>query len=139
MKRRCACFNITQINVHRETGQPVIDAGLADFVAAPCEPIPGIALIPTPGHTPGHVSVRIESEGQKALITGDSFHHPCQIARSDWATVADSNREESSATRAKILEELVDMPILMLGTHFAAPTAGYIVRDGASYRLAIEL
>jgi glyoxylase-like metal-dependent hydrolase (beta-lactamase superfamily II) len=46
--------------------------------------IDGVRLVPSPGHTPHHVSVMIESRGQSAVITGDVMHHPCQIAYPDW-------------------------------------------------------
>ena len=45
---------------------------------------PEVRLMPTTGHTPGHVSVVIESKGETAIITGDMMHHPCQIAHPEW-------------------------------------------------------
>ena len=55
-----------------------------------------ISLVPTIGHTPGHVSVRIASEGEEALITGDFMHHPCQIARPEWSSTADSDPDDGA-------------------------------------------
>lgn len=135
-ERYRAGFQATQRLVHEQSVEPVMAAGLAELVDPPCEPVPGIHLVPTHGHTPGHVSVEIISGGDRAVITGDAFHHPCQIARADWATVADFDREASSATRMRMLEDLEASGALMLGTHFARPTAGRIVRDGESWRLA---
>jgi len=130
-----AGFQATQKCVHEQSVEPVMAAGLAELVDPPCEPLPGIRLVPSPGHTPGHVCVEVSSNGEAALITGDSFHHPCQIARHDWATVADYDREGSTATRLKMLQELEQSGALMLGTHFAEPTGGRIVKDGNSWRL----
>ncbi len=134
-----AGFQATQRMVHQQSVEPVVAAGLAELVDThneqECEPLPGITLVPTHGHTPGHVSVEIASGGAKALITGDSFHHPCQIARAEWATVADHDREASTATRQRVLRELAGTDTLMLGTHFAEPSGGTIARDGDSYRL----
>ena len=96
-----------------------------------------VSLVPTVGHTPGHVSVRISSRGEEALITGDFMHHPCQIARPDWSSAADSDPEAARLTRERMLGELCDRPVLVIGTHFAGATAGRIVRDGDSYRLAV--
>lgn len=135
-ERYRAGFQATQRLVHEQSVEPIMAAGLAELVDPPCEPVPGIRLVPTHGHTPGHVSVEIISGGDRAVITGDAFHHPCQIARADWATVADFDREASSATRKRMLEDLEASGALMLGTHFARPTAGRIVRDGESWRLA---
>ncbi|MDB5470859.1 MAG: fold metallo-hydrolase [Caulobacter sp.] len=114
--------------------QPILDAGLADFVAPDHRLSPEIALQPTPGHTPGHVSVAIESQGQRALITGDLMHHPCQVARPDWAPPFDNDPALALETRRAVLGAVADQPILVIGTHFAAPTAGHVVTDGETWR-----
>jgi glyoxylase-like metal-dependent hydrolase (beta-lactamase superfamily II) len=114
--------------------QPVFDAGLVDLVEMDHRLSPEIALVPTPGHTPGHVSVSIVSQGQRALITGDALHHPCQIAHPEWSPPFDTDRAASETTRRALLGEAADQPVLVIGTHFAAPTAGRVVRDGRTYR-----
>jgi glyoxylase-like metal-dependent hydrolase (beta-lactamase superfamily II) len=114
--------------------KPVFDAGLVDFVAMDHVISPEVRLIPTTGHTPGHVSVAIESQGARALITGDAVHHPCQIAHPDWSPWFDSDPVESAVTRADLLQSVADQPVLVIGTHFAAPTAGHVTRDGEAYR-----
>ena len=53
--------------------------GLAKPIEGPAEVCEGVRLIPTPGHTPGHCSVLIESAGESAMITGDFIHHPIQF------------------------------------------------------------
>ncbi|MCZ6617844.1 MAG: MBL fold metallo-hydrolase, partial [Gammaproteobacteria bacterium] len=82
-----------------------------------------------------HVSVHITSEGEEAIITGDMIHHPCQIAHPEWSSTADWDPEASAKTRDRFLALYADRPVLVIGTHFAAPTAGRIVRDGQTYRL----
>ncbi len=136
-ERYRAGFQATQRLVHEQSVEPVMAAGLAELVDAPCEPLPGVHLVPSEGHTPGHVSVVIKSRGEEALITGDAFHHPCQIARHEWATVADFDRDGSTATRLRMLKELEASGALMVGTHFAEPTAGRVVRDGERWKLDI--
>ena len=59
---------------------PVIDAGLADLVAADHVIEDGVRLQHTPGHTPGHCSVLLGGGREEAIITGDLLHHPFQIA-----------------------------------------------------------
>ncbi len=114
--------------------QPVLDAGLAEFVDMDYRISPELRLTPTTGHTPGHVSVMIESEGQTAVITGDMTHHPCQLAHPDWSPGFDSDRQAAEVTRARMFAEWADQPILVIGTHYAAPTAGHIRRDGEAFR-----
>ena len=113
---------------------PVFEAGLVDLVATNHAVTDEVSLIPTPGHTPGHVSVLIRSRGEEAVITGDMVHHPFQFARPDWKDSADVDGELAHRTRVAFCKRFGDRPVLVLGTHFAAPTAGRIVRDGDSYR-----
>ena len=81
--------------------KPVFDAGLVDLVDLDYRVCDEIYLEPTLGHTPGHVSVHIESEGDHALITGDCIHHPCQIAKVDWSSSADFDAEQAIKNPAK--------------------------------------
>jgi glyoxylase-like metal-dependent hydrolase (beta-lactamase superfamily II) len=121
--------------VIEDSVQPIVDAGLATLVSEQHKVSPEIQLEPTPGHTPGHVSIHITSRGEEAVITGDMIHHPCQIAHPGWSSTADVDQFKSAATRARFLERYADRPVLIIGTHFAAPTAGHIVRDGDTFRL----
>ena len=118
--------------------RPVVDAGLVDFVAVDHVVCDEVRLQPTPGHTPGHVSVRISSAGSVALITGDCIHHPCQMTRTDWCSSADYDQVQGRATRETLLERMVDSDVLVIGTHFATPTAGYVKRyEDGGYWLAV--
>jgi len=112
--------------------QPIFDAGLAELVEVDHRLSPEVWLEPTPGHTPGHVSVMIESAGERAMISGDFLHHPCQIAHPEWPSGSDIDPDLAVATRRSALERVTDRPVLFIGTHFAAPTAGYIRSDGGS-------
>jgi glyoxylase-like metal-dependent hydrolase (beta-lactamase superfamily II) len=107
--------------------QPVIDAGLVDLVAMDHRLTSEVALLPTPGHTPGHVAVVIRSGGAEALITGDLLHHPAQVGRPDWTSPADTDRTAAHATRVAVLGDACSRRVLVLGTHFAPPAAGHVV------------
>ena len=115
-------------DVLADSVRPVMDAGLVDFVAENHRLCDEVWLEPTPGHTPGHVSVRIASEGADALITGDCIHHPCQMTRTDWCSSADYDQIQGRKTRESLLERYADSDVLVIGTHFATPTAGYVRR-----------
>ena len=120
--------------------RPVIDAGLMDFVATDHRVCDEVWLEPTPGHTPGHVSVRISSAGRNALITGDCIHHPCQMTRTEWCSSADTDQAQARGTREALLERCANSEVLVIGTHFATPTAGYVKRrHEGGYWLDTEL
>lgn len=117
--------------------RPIFDAGLADLVEVDHRVDDAIRFEPTPGHTPGHVSIHISSRGEEAVITGDLVHHPCQFARPDWGSSADSDPVRADRTRKAFMARYADTPTLIIGTHFAGPTAGRLVRDGDVYRLDV--
>lgn len=115
--------------------QPLFDADLVDLVGLEHEVADGVRFESTPGHTPGHVAIHISSRGEEAVITGDLVHHPAQFARPGWKCVADSDPAQADETRRDFMARYADTPTLVIGTHFAGPTAGRLVRDGNVYRL----
>ena len=124
--------------VFADSVRPIVDAGLEELVEMDAQLTPEVRLIPTAGHSPGHVSVVIESNGDKAIITGDIMHHPSQMAYPNWDVIFDSDADQATDTRKGFLEEHVSSDTLVIGTHFASPTGGYIVPDGDGYRLSKE-
>ena len=116
--------------------QPVFDAGLADFVESDHRVCDAIWLEPTPGHTPGHVSVRISSQGRDAVITGDVMHHPLQCAEPRLRNRFCNDHDHSRETRLAFLERYQDSDVMVIGSHFAEPTAGWIRSDGDNWRFS---
>lgn len=124
--------------VFADSVRPVDEAGLVDLVDDDHAVCDEVRLVPTTGHTPGHASVLISSEGEEALITGDFLHHPCQLARPDWAATPDWDPEMSTRVRRETFGRLADRGTLVIGTHFAGPSAGRVVRDGDAFRLEVR-
>ena len=126
-----------QVAVMTDSVLPVFDADLVDLVETNHKISDEISLMPTIGHTPGHVSVMIKSNGEEAMITGDFIHHPCQFAHPEWSSSFDTDPVQSAQTRREIFDKYADTPTLIIGTHFATPTAGHLKRDGDAYRLDV--
>lgn len=118
--------------------RPIFDAGLADLVDPPYRLTDEVSLEPTPGHTPGHLSVRIVSAGAEAVITGDMVHHPLQCAHPRLGNPADVDADAAWRTRLDLFGRCADRPVLVLGSHFAPPTGGWIVSDGAHWRFSTD-
>ncbi|MCA9509150.1 MAG: MBL fold metallo-hydrolase [Myxococcales bacterium] len=114
--------------------EPVVEAGLAELVEVPHRVTDEVWLEPTPGHTPGHVAVHVASRGVRAMITGDLTHHPIQWAEVDWKMAADSDSAQAAATRRRLLAEHADGDLLVIGTHYADPCSGRLVRTDAGFR-----
>ncbi|MFC9833667.1 MBL fold metallo-hydrolase [Rhodococcus sp. NPDC127530] len=121
--------------VYRDSIAPIVEAGLVDWVEPDREVVPGVTLLSTPGHTPGHVSVLLQSGDQSAVISGDVFHTQAQVGRLDWSVQMDSAPDEAAETRRTFLDRFADTSTLVLGTHFGTPTGNYIRRDGDSFKL----
>ncbi len=122
-------------SVREPSIDPLIEAGLVDLVETDHVLTPHLRLVPTPGHTPGHVSVEIESRGERATITGDVMHSPLQVALLDLtASPFDADPEAATATRVRFLDAHADADRLLLGTHFPPPTAGYVRSAGGTRR-----
>jgi glyoxylase-like metal-dependent hydrolase (beta-lactamase superfamily II) len=120
--------------VYADSVAPVIAAGLSEVVDEDADLGDGLQLEPTTGHTPGHVSLWIESAGERALITGDFLHHPVQCAEPQWAEVGDYDVEQARATRRRMLARAAETEALMLGTHFTGSPAGHVVAAGDVWR-----
>ena len=117
---------------------PVLDAGLAQLVDMDERVADELWLEPTPGHTAGHVSVRLRSGDADAVITGDLMHHPVQMAEPHWGSHFDSDADAARKTRRAFCERYADKPVTVLGTHFHHPTAGRIVRHGETWRFRVD-
>ena len=120
--------------VMNDSVRPVIEAGLVDLVEPDFELTPEVRLTSTPGHTPGHVSVEISSQGEEAIITGDLMHHPVQCSDPDWASAFDFDPAQAKETRLAFLKRYADSEVRVIGTHFASPTIGRITTQGPSWK-----
>lgn len=120
----------------RDSVLPVIDAGRAVLVDDDWQLDDSIWLTPTPGHSPGHVCVNIRSGGRHAVFTGDMMHHALQCIEPDWSTCFCAHPAEAARSRRALLSSVADRDVLVVPTHFPAPTAGRIVGAGAAWRFA---
>ena len=113
---------------------PIVDAGLVDFVEGEHVLTSEVVTVPTPGHTPGHVSFAVSSGGEKAYVLGDAAHHLVQLTETDWCPSADVNTTDSTASRRKLFDQIEAENALIASGHFNFPGLGRAARrDGARY------
>lgn len=117
---------------------PVVEAGLVEFIDPDFRLTDEVSLIATPGHTPGHVSVLVESRGASAVITGDLMHNPIQIAVPAIEARFDMDKAQGARTRMEFVERFNRSGTLVIGSHFSDPGAGHIVPDGAAWKLEVK-
>jgi glyoxylase-like metal-dependent hydrolase (beta-lactamase superfamily II) len=133
-------------DLHRETPQnqiadsvaPIVESGLAQLVKNDFAIDDEIRLESTAGHTPDHVSVRIASRGQQAVITGDLIHSPVQCLETDWVPRPDFDPPQAAATRRAFLERCCEQDVLVCASHFPSPSFGRVVRDGDAFWFQYE-
>jgi glyoxylase-like metal-dependent hydrolase (beta-lactamase superfamily II) len=99
--------------------------------------VPGLILFDLPGHTPGHVGWRLDSDGATLLHVGDIIHAPAlQIPNPDIAIVYDLDMDTARTTRKRLLDELATDGALFTGGHLLAPKFLRVERAGSGYRVA---
>ena len=97
-----------------------------------------VSTLPTPGHTPGHTSFLIASQGERAVITGDAIHSRAQAQETHWSPRADSKPDVSAESRKNLLERIENDSAMLISGHFPAPGFGTLVRmEGRRYWQAI--
>ena len=95
------------------------------------EILPGIKAEGAYGHTPGHTTYLLESEGQRLLITGDTFnHYAYSVQRPDWHVRFDLDKDQGAATRARVLARLAAERIPCIGYHMPFPALAFIAENG---------
>lgn len=88
--------------------------------------LPGISTTETFGHTPGHVSVGLISEGRRAVVSGDATHHPLQASHPDWNIFADLDKRQATATRRRLFDELTGSGTYLAAGHYPRPGFGTV-------------
>lgn len=111
---------------------PVVDHGRAVLVQSNHVIDPWLSLEPTPGHTPGHVSVRLRTSGGDAVFSGDLMHRVVQVAEPQWSSRFCADPARAAATRREFVERYADSGVLVLAAHFPRP--GFVIRAAGGTR-----
>ncbi len=104
------------------------------------EVVPGVRVIDTPGHTPGHMAVVVESNGRQLIALGDSMSHAwTNFAHPEWYNNFDADGAQTVATRKRLLDMAATDRMAVLGYHFPFPGVGHVARAGDAYRFVPAL
>jgi glyoxylase-like metal-dependent hydrolase (beta-lactamase superfamily II) len=117
-----------RVRPHLRRLEPLQEEGLVDFVGGETEVAPGIRVLPSPGHTPGHMHLRVEDGGAAAVVLGDVVVHPEQLADPALVYVSDADAERAAETRVRLLKEVADEGVPVIAAHFRG--AGRIRQEG---------
>ena len=108
---------------------PLAQAGLIDFVEGEYVVTKEVVTLPTPGHTPGHVSFVLTSGGESVLLLGDAAHSPMQVPQTHWCAGADIDPETATASRRMLFDRSVREGALLASNHFPFPGVGRVVEE----------
>jgi len=123
-------------NVFDDSILPVAEAGQMVLVEDGHTVDDTFTVESAPGHTAGHVRIRLRAREQEAMFCGDVMHHPVQVLYPDLCSSFDDDQAAALASRMKLLDDCVDRDIVVLPTHFAEPHGCRIVSGGRGYALS---
>lgn len=109
-------------------------AGRLRRIAPGAEVVPGVTTVPLPGHTPGHMGVRVHSGREQLLAWGDVVHaQALQMPRPDWSIAFDSDPVLAAETRRRTFDMAATDRLLIAGMHLDFPGIGHVVRRQEGY------
>jgi glyoxylase-like metal-dependent hydrolase (beta-lactamase superfamily II) len=112
---------------------PVVEAGRADLVVDDFALGDHVRIVPTPGHTPGHIAIAIGKGKDDAVFAGDLIHTPLQLRYPELSPKFDVDPTQAATTRRQFLERYCDTDTLCCAAHFPSPTVGKIRRMGNAF------
>jgi glyoxylase-like metal-dependent hydrolase (beta-lactamase superfamily II) len=122
----------------RERVMPLHGMGLIDLLDGETALAPGVTAIPTPGHTPGHMSLLIASNNERAVILGDLVGSPMQITDAGLPYAGDTDIPLGRKAREQLLDIAERERQIVLGAHLPKPGWGRLIRfEGRRYWQAI--
>ena len=93
-----------------------------------------LTMLPTPGHTPGHISIVISSAGERGFVLGDVAHSPAQAHHTDWSPTFDVDPALASRTRHEVFDRLEADGSMISAGHLQEPGFGRLARrEGRRY------
>ncbi len=114
---------------------PIVEAGRAELVEDDYALGDHVRILPTPGHTEGHVAFCLGNKRDDAVVSGDLIHVPLQMRHPELTFGRPQDAAQAAATCQAFLERLCDTPTVCCASHFPAPSLGRIKRWGTGYRM----
>jgi glyoxylase-like metal-dependent hydrolase (beta-lactamase superfamily II) len=106
-----------------------------ELIQPGAELAPGLTTVALPGHTPGHLGLRIDSGSESLLIWGDVLHATAfQFANPDWSLAFDADPAMATATRKAMLDMVTADGMMVAGMHLDFPGFGYVEKADEGYR-----
>ncbi|MBS0245199.1 MAG: MBL fold metallo-hydrolase [Proteobacteria bacterium] len=115
---------------------PIVEAQRHEVVGNDHQIGDHVRIVPTPGHTPGHVAFGIGRGKDDAVFSGDLMHSPIQALYPEMSVKFDVDPARAATTRRGFLERYCDTDTLCCTAHFPSPSVGKIRRQGNGFACA---
>ena len=112
---------------------PVVEAKRHELVGNDHQIGDHVRILPTPGHTPGHVAFTFGRRNDDAVFSGDLMHSPLQTLYPELSIKFDVDQAQAATTRRSFLERYCDTDTLCCTAHFPSPSSGRIRRKGNAF------
>jgi len=123
----------TEVPPFGDSVLPIVEARKAEIVRDDFEIGDHVRILPTPGHTPGHVAFTFGRGKDTAVVSGDLMHSPLQARYPEFSAKFDVDQALAAATRRNFLERYCDTDTVCCTAHFPSPSAGRIRRWGNGF------
>lgn len=107
---------------------------IVQFIDPGDEIAPGVTTLDTAGHTPGHISLKIDTGAETVYMIADLLHSEVQFYKTEWCVAFDADQAQARATREGILDTLAQSNVIVADGHFADRVFGRLVKDGDHYQ-----
>jgi glyoxylase-like metal-dependent hydrolase (beta-lactamase superfamily II) len=112
-------------------------AGLLDLITGDCDVAPGVTMIQTPGESPGHCAVRVQTGAAWVYYLGDLVHHACEVEHPDWAPGQNRDAAALAESRRRLFAEIAERPALVAFSHAPFPAWGRVQTTAGGCRFVI--
>jgi len=113
----------------RKIMKSLLDQDRVDFIEKDTEVLPGITAVESFGHTPGHLTVSLISDGTRTLIGGDVSNHPFQVEHPHWSLPVDNDQQLAGTTRDRVFDEIRESNATFVAGHYPMPGIGRVITD----------
>ena len=120
-------------NVFEDSVRPILEAGQHQLIDGADQLGDELIFHPTPGHSAGHLAIRLVAGEREAVFSGDIMHQPIQVYRPSWNSRFCDHAEDARASRRWLLEHCAEKDALLLPAHFAGSFAGRVHRRGDAF------
>jgi glyoxylase-like metal-dependent hydrolase (beta-lactamase superfamily II) len=119
-------------NFAREKLKPISDR--VKLLDREDEIIPTVSVLFTPGHTPGHMVVSFNIDGEQLLYTGDTVLLPLHLEHPDWLPVFDILPEQAAMSKQRIFDLAASTKCHVMGQQFPFPSLGYVIKTASGWK-----